>query len=137
MATAKKNLNNTNNNKAKNMEYGSSNNSESTPDQVHIIEDTLSNFLIKAVAENQKIQIIDPKNRPSPVERLMMFQKLNNTMEGIQKGLAELHGTKKKVELLITNQGLQQEKVVDLTHYGKNCHMRMDIMVNTIIRQEE
>ena len=58
-------------------------------------------------------------------------------MEGVQKELAELHGTKQKVESLITNQGLQQEKVVDLTHNIKKCHMRMDIMVNTIIRQEE
>ena len=32
MATVNKNVNNTNNNKAKNMENGSSNNSESTPD---------------------------------------------------------------------------------------------------------
>ena len=45
MATAKKNVNNTNQNKAKNIENGSSYNSESTPDQVNIIEDTSSNFL--------------------------------------------------------------------------------------------
>ena len=60
MATAKKNVNNTNNNKTKNMENGSSNNSESTPDQVNIIEDTSSNFLTKAVAENQQIQLLIP-----------------------------------------------------------------------------
>ena len=57
-------------------------------------------------------------------------------MEGVQKELAELCGTKQKVDSLITNQGLQQEKVVDLTHSVENCHMRMDIMANTIIRQE-
>ena len=57
------------------MENGSSNNSENTPYQVNIIEDTSSNFLTKAVAVNQPIQIIDPNNRPSPVEWLMMFQK--------------------------------------------------------------
>ena len=101
-----------------------------TPDQVNIIEDTSSNFLTKAVAENQQIQIIYPNNGPAPVEWLMMFQKLNNRMEGVQKELAELHGTKQKVESLITNQGLQQEKVVDLKQNVKNCNVRMDIMAN-------
>ena len=58
-------------------------------------------------------------------------------MEGVQKELAELCVTKQKVESLVTDQGLQQEKVIDLTHKVKNCHMRMDIMANTVIRQEE
>ena len=137
MATVKKNVNNTNKNKNKNTENGCSNNSKSTLNQLNIIEDTSSfNFLTKAVAVNQQIQIIDTNKGPSPVEWLMMFQKLNNMMEGVHNKLAELCGTKQKAESLIINQGLQQEKIVDLTHV-KNCHMRMDIMVNTVIRQEE
>ena len=133
MATAKKDVNYTNSSRTKNKENGNSNNLESIPDQVNIIKDTSSN----SFTANQQIQIIDPNSGPSPVEWLTMFQKLNNMIEGVQRELIEICGTKQKVKSLITNQGLQQEMVVELTHNVKNCHMRMDIMVNTVIRQEE